>query len=180
MASKAKSKSGASSTSATASNSNKLTVTEKEGKSRERLVAEIGLSPAVSNAQTARTFAKGVAGEIDLSEAVALMREKVALVKAGDLSGMEETLTVQAATLDAIFNELACRASQNMGTYLSATETYLRMAFKAQAQCRATLETLAEVKYPKAATFVRQQNVAYQQQVNNDGIENTRTDTNAR
>lgn len=67
-----------------------------------------------------------------------------------------------------------------MGEHLNATETYLRMALKAQAQCRSTLETLAEVKYPKSATFVRQQNVAYQQQVNNggaagDSANNTRT-----
>jgi len=31
------------------------------------------------------------------------------------------------------------------------------------------METVAEVKYPKTATFVTQQNNAYQQQVNNGG-----------
>ena len=66
-----------------------------------------------------------------------------------------------------IFNALAQRAALNMGEHMGACETYIRMVLRAQSQCRATIETLAEVKYPKAATFVRQQNVAYQQQVNN-------------
>lgn len=146
---------------------NVLTVTQEEGKTHERQKAELGLSSTVANSVTSSTFAKGSFGVVELSEAVGVMREKIAKVKAGDLSDVEATLTAQAATLDTVFNELARRAALNMGEHLSATETYLRLALKAQAQCRATLETLAEVKYPKAATFVRQQNVAYQQQVNN-------------
>ncbi|WP_091876669.1 hypothetical protein [Massilia yuzhufengensis] len=58
---------------------------------------------------------------------------------------------------------------------MTATETYLRLAIKTHAQCRSTLDTLAEVKYPQAATVVRQQNVAYQQQVNNHGDNAIRT-----
>lgn len=163
MASKTKSNSGASKASA----ANTLTVTENEGKSQERMMAELGLSPIVANTNTVRKFGKGAFGELDLSESIDVMREKIDKVKAGNLSDVEATLTAQAVTLDAVFNELARRAALNMGEYMGACETYLRMALKAQAQCRATLETLAEVKYPKAATFVRQQNVAYQQQVNN-------------
>ncbi|MES2324696.1 MAG: hypothetical protein V4633_20755 [Pseudomonadota bacterium] len=154
---------------------NVLTVTEEEGKTRERQMAELGLSSTIANAMTSATFAKGAFGVLNLAEAVGVMREKIACVKAGDLSDVEATLTAQAATLDTVFNELARRAALNMGEHLTATETYLRLAFKAQAQCRATLETLAEVKYPKAATFVRQQNVAYQQQVNNGGDNATNT-----
>ena len=154
---------------------NVLTVAEEEGKTRERQKAELGLSSTVANAATSSNFAQGSFGVIALSEAVGVMREKIARVKACDLSDVEATLTAQAATLDTVFNELARRAALNMGEHLGATESYLRLAFKAQAQCRATLETLAEVKSPKAATFVRQQNVAYQQQVNNGGENATRT-----
>ena len=161
---------------------NVLTVTQEEGKTRERQKAELGLSSTVANAVTSSNFAQGSFGVVELSEAVGVMREKIARVKAGDLSDVEATLTAQAATLDTVFNELARRAALNMGEHLGATETYLRLAFKAQAQCRATLETLAEVKYPKAATFVRQQNVAYQQQVNNgdDNATITRAGTGGR
>ena len=85
----------------------------------------------------------------------------------GDLNRVDAMLVTQAYTLDAIFNELAQRAAANMGEYMNATDLYLRLALKAQSQCRATLETLAEIKYPKSATFVRQQNVGINQQVNN-------------
>ena len=36
-----------------------------------------------------------------------------------------------------------------------------------ESQGRATLQTLVEVKFPKQATFIRQANIANQQQVNN-------------
>lgn len=176
MATKAKSKHVA----PKPSSANALIVTENAGLSRERKFAELGLSPIVANASTAMTFAKGTFGTLDLNESVDVMQEKADKVKAGDLSDVETTLTAQAVSLDAVFNELARRAALNMGEHLTATETYLRLAFKAQAQCRSTLETLAEVKYPKAATFVRQQNVAYQQQVNNGSTTgNSATSTHA-
>jgi hypothetical protein len=163
-----------------ASGANVLQVTEEKGKSRERLLAEVGFTPCGASANTARTYALDFAGQLHITDAIAVMQEKAARVQRGDLSDVEATLTAQAVALDTIFNGLAKRAAQNMGQYMGATETYLRLALKAQAQCRATLETLAEVKYPKAPTFVRQQNVAYQQQVNNgsaagDSATNTRT-----
>lgn len=159
---------------------NTLAVAEEEGKSRERMLAELNLSPVIANANSARTFGQGTFGELHLGESISVMREMVDKVKGGDLSDVEATLTAQAVTLDTVFNELARRAALNMGEHLHATETYLRLALKAQAQCRSTLETLAEVKYPKAATFVRQQNVAYQQQVNNGDPANGNLETSTR
>ncbi|WP_219933164.1 hypothetical protein [Massilia glaciei] len=158
-----------------ASTANVLTVTEEEGKSPERQKAELGLSSAIANSVTSSNFASGSFGVLKLSEAVGVMREKIARVKSGDLSDLEATLIAQAATLDTVFNELARRAALNMGEHLSATETYMRLALKAQAQCRSTLETLAEVKNPRQATFVHQQNIAGQQQVNNGGDNATST-----
>lgn len=88
--------------------------------------------------------------------------------QAGDLARPEEMLSAQAHTLDVLFNRLAQRAKKNMDAgYTAAGETYLRMALKAQSQCRTTVEALAEIKYPKSATFIRQANIANQQQVNN-------------
>jgi hypothetical protein len=146
---------------------NALAIKMDDSKSRERLMAEVSLSSEAINAKTAKSFSKGTFGEIDLTETVGVMRELTKQVNNGSLTELENTLTAQATTLNVIFNALAQRAALNMGEHMGACETYLRMAFKAQAQCRATIETLAEVKYPKAATFVHQQNVAYQQQVNN-------------
>jgi hypothetical protein len=173
MASKAKSKTAATTAGAA---STTLTVTDDEGgKSRHRKIAELGFSAAVTNTVTASHFAKGSFGALDLSESISVKNEKIAKVKAGDMPEVEATLIAQAVTLDTVFNELARRAAANMGAHTTATETYLRLAFKAQAQCRATLETLAEVKNPRHATFVHQQNIANQQQVNNGGDNTTST-----
>ena len=160
-----------------ASGANVLQVTLEKDKTRERLLAEVGLAPCGASANTARTYALDFAGELHIGDAIAVLQAKAARVQQGDLSELEATLTAQAAALDSMFNGLAKRAAINMGTHLNATESYLRLALKAQAQCRATLETLAEIKYPKAATFVRQQNVAYQQQVNNGKANDSATST---
>lgn len=166
---------------ATGSKSNTLCVKEIEGKSKERALAELGLCSLLTNASTSRAFSMTGFGELDIAETITVMREKTERVQAGDLSDIEATLAAQAVALDIMFTELARRAALNMGTHLVATETYLRLALKAQGQSRVTMQTLAEVKYPKTATFVRQQNNAYQQQVNNGGGSGLpATDTRAR
>jgi hypothetical protein len=144
-----------------------LRVTDQEGRTRARILAELTVSPIFLNVSTVLCFAKGTCGELDLTEAVGVMKEKVANVQAGNLAELEATLTAQAVALNAIFSEMARRASANMGEYLNATETYLRPGLKAQAQCRATLQTLAEIKNPHPVAFVKQANIANgPQQVN--------------
>jgi hypothetical protein len=69
--------------------------------------------------------------------------------------------------VDAIFASLARRAQMNMGEYMNAVDRYMRLALKAQGQCRATLETLAAIKNPPVV-FAKQANIAQgPQQVNN-------------
>lgn len=76
-------------------------------------------------------------------------------------------LNAQVNALNAIFAELSRRAALNMGEYPAATERYLRLAFKAQSHCRATVETLAAIKNPPTV-FAKQANIANgPQQVNN-------------
>jgi len=60
----------------------------------------------------------------------------------------EATLTAQATTLDAIFNFLLVRATESMHDP-DAAGRYLRLAFKAQVQCRTTLESLPALKNPQ-------------------------------
>jgi hypothetical protein len=97
-----------------------------------------------------------------------VLKETAKAVNGGDLSGAESMLTAQATALNAVFGELSRRAALNMGEYLGATESYMRLALKAQGQCRATLETLAAIKNPPVV-FARQANInnGGQQQVNN-------------
>ncbi len=117
---------------------------------------------------TAHMFAGGLAGdELDLTAMHARMMGAAKDAAAGDLATLERMLSGQAQTLNIMFTELARRAAANMGQHLDATETYLRLALKAQAQSRATVEALAEIKNPRAVAFVKQANIAQQQQVNN-------------
>jgi hypothetical protein len=146
-----------------------LSNVECEGMSPDRAEAEVAQSTIHTNAQTSRIFAAGTYGTTDWTEAAAAMKDKVAKVQAGDLSGMEAMLVAQATTLDSIFTEMARRAAMNMGERLPAMDTYLRLAFKAQSQCRTTLEALAEIKTPRHVAFVKQANIAHgPQQVNNE------------
>jgi len=146
---------------------NALLITRDKEVSEERKMAETALSATTLNTVTARNFVKSNLGEIDLTESVIVMREKVAKVKAGDLSDLEATLTAQAVTLDTIFNELARRSLINMGQYMNAAESYMRLALKAQAQTARTIEVLAAMKNPPVV-FAKQANIAHgHQQVNN-------------
>lgn len=103
---------------------------------------------------------------LDLTEIVAALYRETEKTQANDLSGVEARLTAQAATLDALFLRLLTRATGNMGQFLKAGEIYMRLALRAQAQSRATMETLALVKNPPV--FARQANIATTQQVTNN------------
>lgn len=85
----------------------------------------------------------------------------------GDMKRPEAMLFGQAQALQSVFTTLARRAESQ--SYLKQWEGTLRMALKAQNQCRMTLETLATLKNPPVV-FVRQANInnGGQQQVNND------------
>ena len=49
-------------------------------------------------------------------------------------------------------------------------ETYMKLALKAQTQCRTTLQTLAEVKNPRPVAFVKQANISNGPQQVNNGV----------
>jgi hypothetical protein len=121
--------------------------------------------PVVQSAATLAALDEG--GEVNaLIDQLAL---QVNASKAGDQSRTEEMLLSQAHVLDGLFNWLCRVGVGNLKEhYLNAGEQYLRLALKAQSQCRTTLETLAEIKSPRPVAFVRQANIANgPQQVNN-------------
>ena len=71
----------------------------------------------------------------------------------------------QATALQTLFARLAERGMAC--TEVVPFETNMRIALRAQSQCRATLETLAALKNPPVV-FARQANIAHgSQQVNN-------------
>jgi hypothetical protein len=80
---------------------------------------------------------------------------------------VEAVLAAQVVALNVIFGELARRAAIRMEEHLDAMDRYLRLAMKAQSQCRATVETLAALKNPPIV-YARQANVTTgPQQINN-------------
>lgn len=105
-------------------------------------------------------------GEVDMETIVVSLNESVKAVHAGDMKQPESMLIAQATALQSIFVNLSRRALNQ--EYQSHLESFLRMALKAQNQCRMTLETLATLKNPPVV-FARQANInnGGQQQVNN-------------
>jgi len=102
----------------------------------------------------------------DVNELVSELARQIDVVNGGDLARAEGMLIAQAHALDNIFANLARRATNQ--EYLKQWEAYMRMAMKAQNQCRMTLETLATIKNPPVV-FAKQANInnGGQQQVNN-------------
>ncbi len=146
---------------------NKIQIAGKPNETEEEGVSRAATMPSVGAAVTISAYSKKYGEHSTINGLTPAIREQINAVRAGDLNRAEAMLIAQAHSLDAIFNELAQLAAANMGEYMNAVDIYLRLALKAQCQCRATLETLAEIKFPKSATFVRQQNVGINQQVNN-------------
>ncbi|MCS5710436.1 hypothetical protein [Candidatus Berkiella aquae] len=105
-------------------------------------------------------------GSLDFMGAINRLVEEGKRIQDGNLVHVERMLLIQAQTLDAMFNNLACRATTT--NFVEPMEALLRVALKAQSQCRATLETLANIKNPPHIAFVKQANIGHNQQVNNN------------
>lgn len=100
------------------------------------------------------------------------LREQMAAVAKGSMARPEAILVAQAHTLDALFSVLAVRSHSNAAAgYMDASERYLRLALKAQSQCRSTIEALAEIKNPRPVAFVKQANISHGHQQVNNGIQ---------
>ena len=159
----------------------RLRVTEQKQKSREQQIAEISLNPITLNTNTARVFSSGVFGELAITESIEVVRKMTdAVVQGSNLNELEELLTTQAVALNGIFNYLALRAHTNIGHYPETVEKYMKLALKAQSQCRSTIEAINEIKNPSSATFVRQANIGNAVQVNNGKPNLTSTHAGAR
>ena len=89
-------------------------------------------------------------------------------VKVGDLSDLEGMLVSQATALQTIFTNLARRVQVQQ--YQRNLEAFLGLALKAQAQSRATISALVDLKYPRTTVIAKQANVANGPQQVNMGI----------
>jgi len=119
-----------------------LQVTIAPGQSAAQKLAEIAIDPIATAMGTADLFNQGTFGKLDLTDSYVAMLEQLKAAKKGDLSNQKTMLAAQAVALNAIFTEMARRAARNMGEYINTTQIYMRLALKAQAQCRSTIEAL--------------------------------------
>lgn len=130
---------------------NVLTIVAEPGVSDGELLARATLDPVARHANIAASFGNRMFGEggLPLNDSVAVVGKLIDGVKGGDLSLASRTLAAQAITLDAMFTEFVRRAGTNMGSYPDAVDRYMRLAFKAQSNCRTTLEALTRLHQPR-------------------------------
>lgn len=130
-----------------------------------QITAMATLLPEANGAHVVADYGKAF-GAQDIGELGLELQKAIRQVKVGNLSCAEAMLVSQAHSLQAIFTCLAQQAARQ--TAIGPRDSTLRLALKAQAQCRATLESLAELKNPRPLAFVQQANIAHgPQQVNN-------------
>lgn len=154
---------------ATKSKSRTLVSSAAPGQSPDAAKAELMVTGLAMNAVAAMTFSSQM-GELDVTECLTALRAVTQRINGGDLSDAESLLAAQSIVLNTVFLELSRRAALNIGEHLDASDRYMRLALKAQSQCRATIETLALMKNPPAV-FARQANIANgPQQVNNGPV----------
>ena len=140
-------------------------VTPVAEKSKTMAPHKVVLSTIMQNAIGVLSWSK-FAGEANLNELVQDLDKRIDKINGGDMSSVEAMLFGQAKVLETMFTSLASRAANNDG--LKQFQVNLTLALKAQAQCRSTLEALAEIKNPRPVQFVKQANMTTgPQQINN-------------
>ena len=133
-----------------------------EGNTDSQMLAALSTRSALT-ATTYKAFAGG-GDSLEVTDLMGELRKAGEEVASGNMSRVEKMLAHQALTLDAIFNNLALRASR--AEYVKNTDIFLKLALKAQAQARSTAEALALLKNPQP--YIRQANMTTgPQQVNN-------------
>lgn len=137
-----------------------------EGKSEPEANAILSHRPALRATCGGKPFSDIILPGGDATQSLKTLGERIRKIQDGDMAGVEATLVAQADTLDAVFNAMLLRAMNNQ-TNLQHFEGFMRIAMKAQAQCSLTLRTLSEIKNPRQTAFIKQQNNANQQIVNN-------------
>ena len=146
-----------------------LLIEARKGEEDWQSVARVYSSPVTQAALTQQQIAVGKQ-ELHLEGLINHLNQQVEAVANNKLDRPEAMLVAQAHTLDAIFNNMTQRAVLNAGEYIGACDTYLKLGLRAQSQCRATLETLSEIKNPKSVAYVRQANIAGGHQQVNNGV----------
>jgi hypothetical protein len=141
----------------------KAEFTESERKEVMKAMAraKMAIRPNVGAAHVIAEFG----GPSDVAALAVQLEIDMKNLRNNGLRSCEEMLYCQAQALHAVFVDALLQVPKQ--EWFSTSEAFMRMALKAQNQCRMTLETLAAIKNPPTV-FARQANIAQgPQQVNN-------------
>jgi hypothetical protein len=103
---------------------------------------------------------------LDLGTVLGEFTKMGSRVVRGKTVDIELMLLMQAETLNIVFNRMLVNAANS--ELMVHFEKFTEIALKAQNQSRQALAALGELKHPRRATFIKQQNNAHNQQVNNN------------
>ena len=152
---------------------NKTSVIVNAGKDEDldEVVAKILTMPEVGAAGTIRSL-----NDIhDVNALTKILSQQTADVVGGNMTRPEAILLSQAHTLDALFNSLVMKGLNQ--SHMPHYESFLRLAYKAQSQCRSTLQTLSDIKNP-SVVYAKQANITNGNQQINNGVPARRTQEN--
>lgn len=135
-------------------------------KDTAKTLAKIAVGPSANAAAVISEYGK-MFGDHDIHDLMDELVDSIEKVNAGDLKRCEGMLMGQAQALQSIFTNLARRAGNQ--EYLKNYEAFMRMALKAQNQCRQTLETLSNIKNPPVV-YAKQANISNGPQQINNGV----------
>lgn len=141
----------------------RLTVNAQPDETHATTLARASTTP--ENLSAAVMIGSGILTSTPVTELAIELKRQTAALRTGDMTRVENMLLAQAHILDAMFGNLVTRALTSK--HMANLESLMRLAFKAQSQCRATLQTLGDLKAPKHVAFVKQANIGNQVQVNN-------------
>ena len=138
-----------------------------QGETMAQSMGKAALLPTINAATVIHAYQGNLMGkDTDLQAMVEGIQATVKDVQGGELGRLEAMLISQATALQTMFTSLARRAANQ--EQLKHYGVFMGLALKAQAQSRATISALVDLKYPRQATFIKQANVAHgPQQVNN-------------
>ena len=137
----------------------------------DEAVAKILTMPEVGAAGTIR----GLNDIHDVNALTKILSQQTADVVGGNMTRPEAMLLSQAHTLDALFNSLVMKGLGQ--THMPHYKAFMRLAFKAQSQCRSTLQTLSDIKNP-SVVYAKQANITNGNQQINNGVPAPRTQEN--
>lgn len=130
-----------------------------------RNYAELLTSPELAAFRvTALVQPSALADKVDAPTMLDVLRDQAGAVQGGDMARPEAMLSGQATALQSLFVRLTELAM--LQNRLPNIDGLMRVALRAQSQCRATLETLSAIKNPPIV-YAKQANVTTGPQQNN-------------